>query len=271
MVGDHGTIIHTSDGGARWSPQLSGTTNGLSSVTFVDASHGWAVGNYGTILRTSDAGKHWVRQRSGTTNPLSCVTFIDASHGWAVGSYAVLRTIDGGNHWTRLPSGAMSVTFVDRTHGWATTRLGTIAHTVDGGEKWSPQASGVAERLSRVEFISPGRGWAVGGRGTILRYTGPVDSSLATPRVAGKPTHTARTSIAGQLWPGRASAIHVTLERRERCVWRAYRTTTVASRKDGGWTWPIWLGAGTFRVKARVVSSVQYTAATSAWRTFEVR
>ncbi len=44
------TILATSDGGATWSAQTSGTTNTLFGVSFVDPSHGWAVGDVGTIL-----------------------------------------------------------------------------------------------------------------------------------------------------------------------------------------------------------------------------
>ena len=47
IVGDQGVILHTTDGGATWTPQTSGVTDDLAGVTFVDAQHGWAVG--GTI------------------------------------------------------------------------------------------------------------------------------------------------------------------------------------------------------------------------------
>ena len=49
--GDNGTILSTSDGGAVWSQQSSGTTNNLWSVYFMDdGKRGGVVGNSGTIL-----------------------------------------------------------------------------------------------------------------------------------------------------------------------------------------------------------------------------
>ncbi len=42
----------------------------LSGVTFVDASHGWAVGASGAILATTDGGATWNAQGSGTSNAL---------------------------------------------------------------------------------------------------------------------------------------------------------------------------------------------------------
>jgi hypothetical protein len=65
-VGDGGTILATTNGGATWTKQSSGTTNELNGVAFSDASHGWVVGSfetyypsphdYGTILATSTGG-----------------------------------------------------------------------------------------------------------------------------------------------------------------------------------------------------------------------
>ena len=43
-VGDVGTILRTTDGGATWSPQSSGTTNTLRGVSFTDANTGTEIG-----------------------------------------------------------------------------------------------------------------------------------------------------------------------------------------------------------------------------------
>jgi hypothetical protein len=55
-VGNGGTILRTTDGGANWVTQTSGTLNHLYGVSFTDASHGTAVGVNGTILRTNTGG-----------------------------------------------------------------------------------------------------------------------------------------------------------------------------------------------------------------------
>src|SRR5260370_23745615 len=56
-VGDLGTILNTTDGGANWTRHNSGTTNILDGVSFVDADTGTAVGRFGTILRTNTGGE----------------------------------------------------------------------------------------------------------------------------------------------------------------------------------------------------------------------
>jgi photosystem II stability/assembly factor-like uncharacterized protein len=55
-VGNSGTILRTTDGGANWTVQLSGTSNALIAVSFVNASTGTAVGDSGSILRTNTGG-----------------------------------------------------------------------------------------------------------------------------------------------------------------------------------------------------------------------
>ncbi len=55
-VGANGTIIRTTDGGATWSLQASGTTKALHGVIFTDQNTGVAVGARGTVLQTVDGG-----------------------------------------------------------------------------------------------------------------------------------------------------------------------------------------------------------------------
>jgi hypothetical protein len=56
-VGEYGSVLRTTDGGATWTPQSSGTSHALEAVTFVDANTGTAVGHGGTILHTITGGE----------------------------------------------------------------------------------------------------------------------------------------------------------------------------------------------------------------------
>jgi photosystem II stability/assembly factor-like uncharacterized protein len=93
-----GAILRTEDGGATWTSQVSGTTNLLLGVAFVDASSGIAVGGQGTILRTVDGGASWTRQLSGIADGLYGVSVADASTWTAVGSGGtIVHTTTGGD------------------------------------------------------------------------------------------------------------------------------------------------------------------------------
>jgi Uncharacterized protein related to plant photosystem II stability/assembly factor len=63
VVGLAGEIIRTTDGGANWVFQSSGTTaDRMDAASFTDSSTGTVVGASGTILRTTDAGQTWINQ-----------------------------------------------------------------------------------------------------------------------------------------------------------------------------------------------------------------
>src|SRR5216683_88598 len=64
-AGDYGTILSTTDGGATWTLQSSGTRNALLGLSFVDVNTGWAVGEGGTILSTTDGGPAGVDVHEG--------------------------------------------------------------------------------------------------------------------------------------------------------------------------------------------------------------
>ena len=49
IVGDKGTILHTTDGGSTWSTIKTNLTENLYSVSFADELNGFAVGASGVI------------------------------------------------------------------------------------------------------------------------------------------------------------------------------------------------------------------------------
>ena len=66
VVGDRGLILASTNGGASWREQRSGTDAQLFHLSF-QGDRGWVVGTGGVILHTDDAGRNWYSQRSGTT------------------------------------------------------------------------------------------------------------------------------------------------------------------------------------------------------------
>src|SRR2546423_46327 len=74
-VGEKGTILRTTDGGATWIFHSIGTSVSLQGVSFTGASTGTVVGSGGAIFRTTDGGATWISQTSGTTNYIYGVSF----------------------------------------------------------------------------------------------------------------------------------------------------------------------------------------------------
>jgi IPT/TIG domain/Photosynthesis system II assembly factor YCF48 len=168
-VGDGGTILATTNGGATWGAQSSGGCATLEAVAFSDATHGWAVGEGGTILATTNGGATWGAQSSGTTEWLNGVAFSDANHGWAVGEGGtILATTNGGATWGAQSSGntewLFGVAFSDATHGWAVGGDGIILATTTGGFPPGP----AAPRITKLKPASGKRGALVAINGANL-------------------------------------------------------------------------------------------------------
>ncbi|MEW6443633.1 MAG: YCF48-related protein [bacterium] len=143
--GRFGAILHTSDGGASWVRQSSGTTFTLSSIWFTDAKNGWAVGNKGTILHTSDGGQKWEAQQSPVELYHMDVLFLNPLKGFIVSERThILGTEDGGQTWTVKFQDEdyilKGVSFCDDLHGWAVGEFGYTYRTQDGGDHWEKQA-----------------------------------------------------------------------------------------------------------------------------------
>lgn len=72
----------------------------VSDVTFVSATHGWAL-TAGRLYETTDAGRHW-RPTGLPSASVSHVRFVDATVGYAWDANGVLwLTTDDGHSWDR--------------------------------------------------------------------------------------------------------------------------------------------------------------------------
>jgi photosystem II stability/assembly factor-like uncharacterized protein len=171
-VGEHGTIMQTTDAGETWVVRSSGTSKALYDVMFTTESIGTAVGANHTILRTSDGGKFWVPQLEGGSEALIGVTFANPDTGIAVGWGSVLRTTNGGQTWSTVLTSTTvsfsSVTFGGRSRAIVVGSRGTILCSTDAGSTWVNQESGTTTALRGVCFTSADTGTAVGYSGLIL-------------------------------------------------------------------------------------------------------
>ncbi len=186
-VGGAGTIARTTDGGATWTAQTSGVGDDLLSVCFpVDADTGYVVGDSGWVLKTTNGGADWLPQNSGTINPLRTVAFAgNCRTGFAGGSYAAIRTTDGGATWLPefLPSPWLTAAqFCGPDTGFVVGEAGAVAMSVDGGETWRTQASGIVSDLHSVHFTDALNGYACGDAGVVLKTTDGGASWVAEER-----------------------------------------------------------------------------------------
>lgn len=65
VVGDHGSMLVSSDHGQTWTAVFSGTTEDLYAINVSDSGLGIAVGRKGTVIVTEDAGGTWTPSHIG--------------------------------------------------------------------------------------------------------------------------------------------------------------------------------------------------------------
>ena len=185
-VGEAGAILLSDDDGKsfRQAQQVPADST-LTSVTFVDDRHGWAVGHWGVILHTDDGGEHWRLQRTDTATdqPIFSVAFRDLNHGWAVGLWSLLlETSDGGQTWQARKVGreqglaSATINFYSVFLGrdrqvFATGEQGTVLRSADDGQSWKALETGYKGSLWTGTETSDGELYVGGLRGNIYRST----------------------------------------------------------------------------------------------------
>ena len=166
-----GTIFHTSDGGATLAVQARHNVV-FRDITFVDATHGWAVGDpatrltgTGIIYRTTNGGKSWVRVRLTAVGGVEAVSFASRRVGWAVCARTVLRSVDGGLHWTVQAHAIRlfnDVVALSKRRVWAVGNKDTLLRTLDAGATWKRVYPGTPESLTAIQFTNAEDGWIAG-------------------------------------------------------------------------------------------------------------
>ncbi|OAI41112.1 hypothetical protein AYO40_03775, partial [Planctomycetaceae bacterium SCGC AG-212-D15] len=76
---------------------------------------------------------------------------------------AALCPLAAASDFRRFEDAALhAVQFWDKNEGWAVGDEGAIWHTIDGGQSWERQPTGVRSSLRSLQFLNPYVGWVVG-------------------------------------------------------------------------------------------------------------
>jgi hypothetical protein len=99
--GEHGSIVHSSDGGKSWKSQAAAVAVTLTSGSAPSKNVCWIAGAAGTLLRTTDGGRHWQMVITPIARNLGGVVAMDKQHAtiWDDTSRLRFETADGGATW----------------------------------------------------------------------------------------------------------------------------------------------------------------------------
>lgn len=143
----NGFVIKTTDGGQSWSQISSGTGQTLNDLDRFTGGDLIAVGDNGSLL-ISNGSSPWILHDTFTTLDLAAVQVVDPDGAVVVDeSGQVYKSADGGANWTAagtIPPGissAKDIHFSTLLDGWVIgfgSGPGTLSHTTDGGNTWTP-------------------------------------------------------------------------------------------------------------------------------------
>ncbi len=177
-VGDNTTILRTVNGGRTWEELLIMEDIHLKDIVCIDREHFQAVGvSYSESFRiqTGDGGDTWgVTIYPSPQYPdwnLTAVSCLDYTHGVMVGLNGLVATFQSGtNH---IESGTTShlydVAYVTGVRHYAVGLNGVILQTIDGGQSWVIDPTGVNNDLIGIDMLPINVGFAVGTEGIVLR------------------------------------------------------------------------------------------------------
>ena len=170
----------TTNGGAIWVSQSSGTSNGLFSVFFINEFTGWASGsqNGSKIIKTTNSGTNWISQSISLNSVIYSIRFANDLTGWAVGGInnleLLFKTNNGGNNWSAQNSssniGLRDCAPINVDTAFAIGYNGKIIKTINGGINWISQSSPTVNDLVSMKFLNPNTGF-ICGTNIILKTT----------------------------------------------------------------------------------------------------
>jgi photosystem II stability/assembly factor-like uncharacterized protein len=177
-VGEVGTMMKTSDGGATWTIQNLIKRNkftNLVDICFPTPSTGFAIDSYGKVFRSLDGGVSWDSIFFEVGEGLFALSFPDELHGWiACSGGLVLRTSDGGDSWDStmiVPvTDWLDIEMTGTSTGLLCGYYG-IMKTSDGGLNWSQVVPTSNYPITCLSFIDSQTGFAGSRRGQILKTT----------------------------------------------------------------------------------------------------
>lgn len=172
-VGEHGTIVRSTNGGQTWQLQTSTEPSTLWYVLFRDANRAWAVGESGTVLRTEDAGVTWRVSRVSNAQTFEALAFLSDSVAWVAGQNGLRRTTNGGDTWGNPLFESQrfyAIGFIDSLRGSAvgSTWDGACKRTTDGGQTWL--SCTIPSTVNEIVFVNDSLGYGAGPDG-IVRTT----------------------------------------------------------------------------------------------------
>lgn len=163
-----GYIYFSSDGGATWTAQESGTihSGAYNFIHFSDESYGIAVGAADVVAVTSNGGASWTAATAtGASAAINSCWRIDNNRLWCSASGRLYYSNDNGVTWTRRTGFTNDGTGTIKSMAWLNEYDGFIVHdnaspvgtcqmTINGGYTWKDITTPTNAGLNSVRAVN---------------------------------------------------------------------------------------------------------------------
>ncbi|MEB3255151.1 MAG: photosynthesis system II assembly factor Ycf48 [Synechococcaceae cyanobacterium] len=179
-----GAIYRTDDAGASWQALVGDAAGAVRDLRRSDDGRYVSVSSLGNFFATWNPGQpNWQVHQRVSSQRLQSMGFQPDGELWMLARGAQIRlSSEPGNveAWSRpiIPItngyGYLDMAWDSRGTLWAGGGNGTLLSSPDGGQTWSRDPVGAAQptNFTRFVFTPDGKGFALGERGTLLRWVG---------------------------------------------------------------------------------------------------
>jgi photosystem II stability/assembly factor-like uncharacterized protein len=171
VVGNHGTLLYTNDGGSSWNTKAVPTTANLRTLGTQDFGPVFIAGD-GVFMASTDSGASWKSLGDGSANFRSLAAAQDAE--------TVLAVSEGGGLWrvenqqlvaNGSMAGARAIAVTPDGVSAVVVGDNLIARSSDGGHTWSPLALAEGAQFDSVRIDGDGEAIAVGAAGALAHIS----------------------------------------------------------------------------------------------------
>ena len=188
--GDNGKIIKTTNGGDNWFNTFPDSTifSGFPvfEISFYSDNFGFAIGGAndisGVVWKSTNGGMNWSVTGGSVlgSEPYFGIVYFDSLNIQSVGGdfdfgSSIIRTTNGGLNWEYEVLGifgfASALSYRTRAEGWSPLGFERkFMYTLDSGDTWQTISTPDSLEIYDVVFTDPRNGFAVGEKGTVLKY-----------------------------------------------------------------------------------------------------
>lgn len=138
VVGDNGTILKTTDGGANWVEKSSGTIESLNIVRFASQNVGYTINYSGNLYKTINGGESWNAISSILVSNIFDLSCVNENIFYSTSNNNLYKTINGGVSFQTINTSQFlqNIQFINEIVGFASA-YGELLKTSDGGYTWT--------------------------------------------------------------------------------------------------------------------------------------